>query len=636
VSVELEGEQTDVTVDLRGPDNEILHSSSVTGDAIIQVHQPKLWFPIVYGQQPLYTVTVTTGPIMKSHKVGIRRLRLVQQPVLDQPGTSFYFEINNVPVYCRGSNWVPGDTFLPRLNPQRYREWLELAVEGNQNMIRVWGGGLYEDDSFYEACDELGILIWHDFMLGCGAYPVNEFMMKTIREEAVYNLKRLRNHPSIVLWCGNNEDHMFAELHHLEYDMQDNNPGNWLKSNWPARYYYDKLLPDLCADLVPTVPYHNSSPWGGSYSNDQTVGDVHAWRVWMADQPRFPYQDYGKLAGRFVSEFGMKSYPSVLSIQQLITNESERHPQSRTFDLWHCAPEDQRTLAMYLIDNLRVGFTLEEYVYATQLNQSEAMDYALRAFRRLWKGPGKEECGGSLIWQLNDCFPSVSWSLADSFLRPKMAYYSSKRNYAPIIVGCERLFDTIPQSEFTQVYIDKKTIADVWASNCTLDTIEVDLIIAFHSVSEGKRLSQTTTRKSLAPNQSMDLARVEYEKPWGPQENVICSVKLERDGKVIARHINFPQPLRHLDLSDAEVLLSTRPENENTVVVSVSVRNGVAKGVFLEITDPTIHDQFIFDDNTLDLVPGEVQEVRVRARRGSQVDLAKLEIQETHYGQRMK
>lgn len=155
-----------------------------------------------------------------------------------------------------------------------------------------------------------------------------------------------------------------------------------------------------------------------------TVGDMHSWRVWMADQPRYPYQGYERLIGRFVSEFAMKSFPSIHTFNQLISDPQKRHPQSRTLDAWHIAPEDQRTVALYLVDNFRHGNDLYSYVYTTQVLQAEAMNFALRAFRRPWRGPGKEECAGSLTWQLNDCFPAASWSLADNFMRRKLRIMS--------------------------------------------------------------------------------------------------------------------------------------------------------------------------------------------------------------------
>ncbi|KAL7923934.1 glycoside hydrolase family 2 protein [Trichoderma austrokoningii] len=627
-----------VQVNISGPDGEAIFTGS--GNSSVVIKSPKLWYPVGYGKQPLYTVTATLGDQKVIRKVGVRHLRLVQRPLEDgAPGTTFFFQVNQIPIYCRGANWVPGDTFLPRMNAERYRQWIELALHGNQNMIRVWGGGLYEDDSFYEICDELGILIWHDFQLGCGVYPVSDFMTNTIREEAIYNLKRLRHHPSIILWCGNNEDHMFAELHHLEYDINDKNPDNWLKTNWAARWYYDKMLPDICAELVPRVPYHNSSPWGGSYSNDATVGDIHSWRVWMADQPRYPYQDYEKLTGRFVSEFGMKSSPAVRSVRQLISDPAERHPQSRTFDNWFCAPEDQRTLSMYLIDNQRHSHaSLPAYVYATQLNQAEATDYALRPFRRLWKGPGQEDCAGSLVWQLNDCFPAASWSLADAFLRPKLAYFVAKRDYAPIIVGCARTTVETPADEFTRVYIKRVTTADIWASNCAVSEIELTVTTAFYSALDGKLLASASEEVVLPPNRSTELRKLRFEEnEWGiKQESVVVATKLTKDGEVLARYVNFPQPLRHLDLTAAEVTVTKQDVSvsDRSFNLAVSVKNGVAKGVELMIDtlDPDVADSFTFSDNALDLVPGEEQIVTVTTVPGAKVDVGQVGVVEQHYG----
>ncbi|KAL1962652.1 hypothetical protein VTN77DRAFT_9286 [Rasamsonia byssochlamydoides] len=642
IAVELEGNAAKgaaVQVAISDPEGNPFSQTVIqgSGSCTFTIQDPRLWYPIGYGNQPLYSISAAiSGGHKITRRVGLRLLELIQRPIPGKPGTTFFFQINKIPIYCRGSNWVPGDTFLPRMTAARYRQWIQLAASGNQNMIRVWGGGLYEDDVFYDICDELGILIWQDFMLGCGVYPVNDFMLSTIRAEAEYNIRRMRHHPCIVLWCGNNEDHMFAELHKLEYDINDKNPDNWLKTNWVARYYYDKMLPDICEQLVPRVPYHNSSPYGGSYSNDPTVGDIHSWQVWMADQPRYPYQDYEKLTGRFVSEFGMKSYPAVQSIKQLITDAKERHPQSRTFDLWHCAPEDQRTIAMYLIDNLRHGYTLEEYVYATQLNQAEATDYALRAFRRLWKGPAAEECAGSLIWQLNDCFPAVSWSLADSFLRPKLAYYVSKRDFDSLIVGASRRVVEQSDTEFTKVFIRRAVYADIWASNVSTKTLNMNLTVSFFSVLDGRKLSTVVEDVNLPANCSIELKCIQFDEDWGlPPENVVVFTKLTRKNETVCRYVDWPQPLRHLDLSGAKIHLRRQDAatTDDKLAISVNVEGGVAKGVELRVDtdDPNLVDACRFSDNCIDLVPGEEQCVLVTLESSSGNSLDSLKIVEQHY-----
>ncbi|KAH8804365.1 glycoside hydrolase family 2 protein [Xylogone sp. PMI_703] len=567
--VEIEQDRDlEVEITLLDPSGSLITTKAIKGGSQCQfmVGEPQLWYPHGYGLQPLYSVVAKikqsdSDKVLdcKSRKVGVRLSELVQRPVTDQSGTTFFFRINNIPIYCQGTNWIPADTFLPRLTPQRYRKWLELAVESNQNMIRVWGGGLYEDDVFYDICGEFGILIWQDFMLGCA--------------EAIYNVKRMRNHPCIVLWCGNNEDHMFAELHHLEYDQTDQNEENWLK--------------DICTDLTPRTPYHFSSPWGGSYSNDPLVGDIHSWRVWMADQPRYPYQKYPELSGRFVSEFGMKSYPSIKTINELISDPNELYPQSKTMDSWHMAPEDQPTIALYLIDHFKHKMTLESYTYTTQLLQSEAMSYAVRGWRRLWKGPNHEECAGNLIWQLNDCFPAVSWSLVNSAPRPKLAYYTTKRNYASVTVGISRRLEVTPKNEFTHVDVTKVVKVEIWGSNLTIDSLDAELI------------ERTKSNISIAPNRSTDLQiRVLPEN----EEPVIVSARISRGDNVIARYADWPQPLKYLSFARDAVKVDVKGEN-----IEISSTAPV-KGLELFVDDEDV----IFDNNCLDVVPDDVQMVNAK------------------------
>lgn len=613
--VEVEGAKDQpIEVTLLSPSGSPIDTKTFkdSSECQFKVDKPELWYPSGYGSQPLYSVQAkimerSSGVLLdsRSRRIGIRLSELVQRPISGQKGTTFFFRVNNIPVYCQGTNWIPADTFLPRLTHHRYREWLELAVESNQNMIRVWGGGLYEDDIFYDTCDELGILIWQDFMLGCGSYPMNDSLLKNIKAEAEYNVKRIRNHPCIVIWCGNNEDHMFAELHHLEYDQNDQNEENWLKSNWPARYYYERVLKDICSDLVPRTPYHFSSPWGGSYSNDPLVGDIHSWRVWMADQPRYPYQMYPELSGRFVSEFGMKSYPSIKTIKELVSNPNELYPQSKTMDSWHMAPEDQRTLALYLIDNFKHDMTLESYTYATQLLQAEAMSYAVRGWRRLWKGPGHEECAGNLIWQLDDCFPAVSWSLVDSAMRRKLAYYTTKRNYAPIIVGIDRQVQKEPKNEFTHVDVDTLVRAEIWGSNLTLRPFHGELEISLFTLS-GTLIEKNQVDINMAPNRS---ANLNVNVLPSNEEPVIVSARLLKDGKAIARYVDWPQPLKYLAFVRDGV--TVRVEGE---IITVSSTVPV-KGLELFVEDKDV----IFEDNCLDVVPGDVQTIKVQGLGNSKV-----------------
>lgn len=266
-------------------DGNAVASETVEGKGDIQatfhINSPSLWYPIRYGKQVLYTVKatlLTSGDAeidTITKKIGMRRAELIQRELEGQPGTSFFFQVNNIPIYCGGSDWIPADNFLPRISRQRYYDWVKLVADGNQLMIRVWGGGIYEDQAFYDACDEYGILVWQDFMFGCGNYPAHPEILKSIKREAEENVKLLRHHPSIVIWAGNNEDYQYQESAGLTYDYENKDAESWLKTDFPARYIYEKILPDVCSELTPGTYYHPGSPWGGGKpTSDPTVGYV--------------------------------------------------------------------------------------------------------------------------------------------------------------------------------------------------------------------------------------------------------------------------------------------------------------------------------------------------------------------------
>lgn len=219
------------------------------------ITHPELWYPHTYGEQPLYSLSVKIPGHEVFKTVGLRKLHLLQEPVDGENGTSFTFEINNIAIFCGGSNWIPGDMFLPRMNSSEYQKWLCMAKEGNQIMVRAWGGGIYEDDEFYNYCDRLGIIVWQDFMIACGNYPAERSFVEQVRDEARQALLRIHHHPSLVLLAGNNEDYSFAVLDNWGWDEDDDNIDNWQNTKFPAREIYERLLPSVCKELCPNVPY---------------------------------------------------------------------------------------------------------------------------------------------------------------------------------------------------------------------------------------------------------------------------------------------------------------------------------------------------------------------------------------------
>ncbi len=418
----------------------VAQASSPAGVATLTVPAARLWWPRGLGEQPLYTlharVTDGTHTLAEDRRrIGLRTLRLVQAPVQGEPGTSFCFEVNGRDFFAGGANWIPEHNLLERVTPARYRERVAQAAAANMNMLRVWGGGIYEDAAFYDACDELGLLVWQDFMFACGMYPAHAAFRDSVRAEARAAVTRLRHHACLALWCGNNEDYAVAE------SIGAHGPGVE-PGRFEARALYEQLLPEVCAELDPTRPYWPGSPYspkpgGSTLSSDPTVGDRHSWEVWH--QQMLPYQRYGEVQGRFVSEFGMQSHPS-LALLEATLPPAERYPQSRTL-AWHNKaaaagqPDGHRRLAVYLADNLRAGSTLAEQVYATQFVQAEAMRYAYQDFRRRWLHPGARAVGGALVWQLNDCWPATSWALIDSAGTVKPAWHSVRRALAPLALA---------------------------------------------------------------------------------------------------------------------------------------------------------------------------------------------------------
>ena len=591
-----------------------------------KIENPALWFPIRYGEQPLYTITATllhgsSEVDSESKKFGLRRAELVQRSMTEQPGTTFFFQINNIPVFCGGSDWIPADNFIPRISKEKYYDWVKLVADGNQFMIRVWGGGIFEEQAFYDACDELGILVWQDFMFGCGNYPAFPEYLKLVKAEAEENVKLLRHHPSIVIWAGNNEDYQYQESEKLTYEPENKDAESWLKTDFPARYIYEKVLVDTCKELIPDTYYHFGSPWGGKDTTDPTVGDMHQWNVWHGSQEK--YQNFDKLVGRFVSEFGMEAFPNIKTIDSFLPlgkDDPDRFAQSSTVDFHNKADGHERRIALYLVENFRYSpEPLEQFIYATQLMQAECLASAYRLWKRQWKGPGKEYCGGALVWQINDCWPVTSWSIVDFYLRPKHAYYTVKREMAPISLGVTRKEHSVPKDKHTRAYITKTTEIEIWGSNLTLEDLKVDVVVKAFNVISGKEIYSKTVKSGLVlpENRSTEIIAMDVPvkvKDAGEEGRIVVAAYLFQDGKQIARYINWPEPLKYVHLQVPKNLTAEVCRDGKTVDISAEVP---VKGVALECED----DDVRFGDNLVDIVPGEVVSISVTgANKGSKIE----------------
>jgi len=556
------------------------------------INPPQLWWPHGYGGQPLYRILVslTQGDQVldeQEQRLGLRRARLIQEPLPDETGTTFYFEINGTPIFCGGANWVPADSFIPRLKPEDYRSWLKLAADANMNMIRIWGGGIYEEDIFYDTCDELGLMVWQDFMFSCAIYPTPEWFLNSVRAEVIANVRRLRHHPCLVIWCGNNEDYTIARSFNL-YDPDFND--NFNNTSFPAREIYERLLPQVCNQLDPDRPYWRGSPYNGTTGKDDLIrGDNHSWKIWfdlLADHHDFP-----QIGGRFVSEFGVQAYPHRLTLASFASPEDLK-PHSQTIEYHDKAPGAPQRLAAYLAANVPLPSSdIDMYIYATQFIQAETLAEAYRAWRRNWGGPRHYSTSGALVWQLNDCWPAISWSVIDYYRRPKPAYYVTRRALAPIVV------ELAPTGSGAAVY----------AVNNSSQSISADLEVRGFAL-DGEKVFSEVRQVVLLPNQCTELGIFTHLS----KVPTVISARLVSAKIILCRGALWPEPFKYFHLHDPQLSISSI--GEHTMRIE-AIRP--AKGVWLWAEeDLTMVDGIEWGDNMLDIMPDDPHTLTVDGLKG--------------------
>ncbi|KAK8124181.1 hypothetical protein PG999_004099 [Apiospora kogelbergensis] len=612
-------------------------------EAAFELHDVQLWWPRGYGAQALYTARALAevpdeqGRPQVLHRLsqttGFRQVELVQAP--DAHGRSFYFRINQVDVFVGGSCWIPLDNELSRHHASSgessYERWIRRAAEGNQTMVRVWGGGVYEPGAFYTAADAQGVLVWQDFMFACANYPAYPQYLDSVEREARQNVRRLRRHPSVVLWAGNNEDYQIVERYGLQYDVSEKDPERWLETDFPARYIYEHLLPKVVETETVGVPYHPSSPFGDGTSTvlkvDPTIGDVHQWNVWHGTMQ--PYQQLPEMGGRFVSEFGMEGYPHLHTLETCLTRQEDRRPGSMAMDFRNKAIGHSRRLASYVSENFQVRGDLAGFAHLTQVMQSDAVGAAYRAWRRQW---AERKCGGVLVWQLNDCWPTASWAVVDYHGLPKPAYHAIRRAMRPVAVGVQRRFrDWTARPADGEAWqrdtghVDVRALwgevrFDVWvASNGQKDdggTTKARLTVRFVSVATGHEVAEALVRDVAAvgrTNGTVEVLRdATVEIPPGNQRDArnpdavsvpdpfVIHATLHVDDQLVSSDCSWPEPIKYLNFADRGVKVSY-PDKLTAVVTAERPVKGF---VFSEVPEVSL------SDNGFDVMPGERREVK--------------------------
>ncbi|MCM1253965.1 MAG: glycoside hydrolase family 2 protein [Clostridium sp.] len=392
----------------------------------LTVENPKRWWPNGYGEQPLYTVEVVledaAGVVLDSfiRRIGLRTMNVNTDK--GEWGECFAHEVNGVKIFAMGADYIPEDNILSRVTKERTRKLLEDAAAAHHNCIRVWGGGYYPDDWFYDACDELGFIVWQDFMFACAQYELDEEFERNISAEIRDNIRRIRHHACLGLWCGNNE---------METQTLD---GAWqpsIKQKYDYIKLYEYIIPKIVKEEDPAAFYWPSSPSsGGNFDNpwDENRGDTHYWDVWHGNKP---FTEYRKFYFRYLSEFGFQSFPCLKTVETY-TEPEDRNIFSRVMEMHQRNKAANGKILNYLSATYLYPANFEMLLYASQLLQADAIRYGIEHFRR-----HRGRCMGTVVWQLNDIWPVASWSGIDYYGRWKALHYAEKRAFAPIMISCE-------------------------------------------------------------------------------------------------------------------------------------------------------------------------------------------------------
>lgn len=543
-----------------------------------EVKKPRLWWTNGLGDPYLYDVEVIATDNKRhsdqlADRFGIRELEVVQET--DSIGKSFYFRLNGKPLFMKGANYIPQDNFPSRVSENRYRTLVARAVDANMNMLRLWGGGIYEEDVFYDLCDENGILVWQDFIFACTMYPGDSAFLENVKNEAIDNIKRLRNHPCIALWCGNNEVdegwHNWGWQKQLGYTEDDS------VAVWKAYAdLFHGILPGVVKDYDRQRFYWPSSPsigWG--HSESLQMGDSHYWGVWWGEQP---FKIYEMKIGRFMSEYGFQGFPDLETIQSF-TEPEDRHLESLVLNIHQKHPRGMELIRTYMERDFKVPDNFEDYTYVSQLLQAEGIRTAIEAHRR-----AMPYCMGTLYWQFNDCWPVISWSSMDYYYRPKALHFKVKQAFSDLLISFGN------DEEKTDIYvISDKTL------NVTAD-LDIKLIDFTGNTLSEKRLPLDI------PSLSSAIYYTFYPKEnHDPAATVLVAALITAEGEQY-RNCHFFVPPKNLLLPDA--LISTEISWEDEAAVVKLKSKNLARFVKL-----AADQEGNFEDNYFDLLPGEERKI---------------------------
>lgn len=551
-------------------------------EAVIRIEEPQLWWPNGMGEQPLYKCLVglqVEGEIqdVSQTSFGLRTIRLIERG--DAGEFAFTLLINGEKVFCKGGNWIPADHFVSNISTERYRKLIEMARSANFNMLRVWGGGIYEDKAFYEACDEMGIMVWQDFMFSCATYPDDDDFARKIAREAEVVVKQLRNHPSIVIWCGNNE----CEMNYAP-DQQ-----------WRGKRLFHETIPNVMRRLDRSRPYRPCSPFGGKTGNDPSCGDLHrsSWfRAYLEDTPRWLHM-IEEEQGLFVSEFVTQGAPLVESLRKFIPKDKLYPPTNEVWEFHnkdnpHSSRRDGLSHNQILIEltrRLMGDFQdVEQFAAYAGILQGEFIKAEAEHYRR-----EKWNISGGLMWMYNDCWPAIDWSIVDYYLLPKAAYYYTRRAFAPVIVSFKQMDDAV------QLFV---------TSDDRLAGVRGELQVGVYTFGAGSMDVQSIP-VDIAPNSSQAVwESLPLSELFSDPARQCLAAALQVRGETIARNVYFPRIFAEMDFPQPKLLI-TREQVSDIKARMVISADDYARNVAIA----NLPEGAEISDNFFDLLPGEAHDI---------------------------
>jgi beta-mannosidase len=593
----------------------------------VPVAEYDLWWPNGLGDQPLYDLEVeiadgnsggSGGRHTHTERVGFRDLELVVEP--DDAGTSFFFEVNGEPVFAKGANTVPVSPFHGDVTEERYEHLVRSAADANMNMLRVWGGGYYEEDAFYDLCDEYGLLVWQDFIFSCSLHPADEDFLDAVEAEVRHQVRRLASHPSLALWCGNNENEVALHEWFADHEHHADHVADY-------RALYEETIGPACREEDPSRTYWPGSPSSGPDEDDPDLfesGDVHYWDVWHEGEP---FENYLATEPRFVSEFGYQSFPSTDSLRTVI-EEADFNPTSPMMEHHQRNPGGNTTILTRMAEQFRLPFDFADFVYLSQVQQGLAMQTAIEHWRRR-----KPATMGTLYWQLNVLWPVASWASIEYDGKWKAQQYMARRQYAPVLVSFDPGFegadgdgsedgegvDNAQAEDPDATEWGDVTSQTLWITSDVPEPLNGQVDLQVVHLTDGRVLHEETVELDLDPNASEELLTVDRaDLPDDVDASEVMVRAAYRGSEESYPATAFFAEYKALDLPEPE--LSVDVEGADVTVATDRA------ALFVELDVGTLSGAF--SDSVFHLAPGEERTVTFDSYDGKREAVVAAELEE--------